>query len=181
MHEGRTDLRARLRAVLERTLQNGGATIVPAFSLGRKQELLYEINGIFADLARGTGMASRIRDIDVIVYSPLASRFTHVYEDCEGFWDEEAKALVRSGDQPLVFDNLMTVEDHKQHQWTVDYLQQKAPPYVVIVGSGMCTGGQLSAGTARRQPNRCRIRRLSGPGHARASPAIGEEAGHDRW
>ena len=143
LHEGRRDRRGRLRAVLEGTLQDGGATIVPAFSLGRMQELLYEINAIFAELATRSGMASRLREVDVIVDSPLASRFTQAYQDCEGFWDEEAKALVRSGDQPLVFDNLMTVEDHKQHCWTVDYLQRKAPPSVVIAGSGMCTGGRV--------------------------------------
>lgn len=143
LHEGRRDRRARLRAILERTLENGGATIVPAFSLGRTQELLYEINAIFADLATNSEMASRLREVDVIVDSPLASRFTQAYEDCEGFWDEEAKARVRSGDQPLVFDNLMTVVDHEQHRWTVDYLRRKAPPSVVIAGSGMCTGGRV--------------------------------------
>lgn len=79
----------------------------------------------------------------MIVDSPLASRFTQAYEDCEGFWDVEAKARVRGGDQPLVFDNLMTVADHEQHRWTVDYLRRKAPPSVVIAGSGMCTGGRV--------------------------------------
>lgn len=75
-HEGRSDQRGRLRAVLERTLQNGGATIIPAFSLGRTLELLYEINSSFADLAIDATVASRIRQVDVIVDSPLASRFT---------------------------------------------------------------------------------------------------------
>lgn len=142
-HEGRSDQRGRLRAVLERTLQNGGATIIPAFSLGRTLELLYEINSSFADLAIDATVASRIRQVDVIVDSPLASRFTDAYQDCEAFWDEEAKALVSSGDQPFVFDNLLTVAVHKQHLWTVDYLKRKAPPSIVIAGSGMCTGGRV--------------------------------------
>ncbi len=143
LHEGRRDRRSRLRAVLERTLENGGATIVPAFSLGRTQELLYEINAILGDLVKDATMGRRLQAVDVIVDSPLASRFTQAYEDCEGFWDEEAKARVRAGDQPLVFENLMTVADHKQHRWTVDYLRRKAPPSVVIAGSGMCTGGRV--------------------------------------
>ena len=46
VHEGRRERRQRLQQVLERTLANKGTTIVPAFSLGRTQELLYELNAI---------------------------------------------------------------------------------------------------------------------------------------
>jgi metallo-beta-lactamase family protein len=56
LHEGRRDRRSKLKAVLEGTLENGGATIVPAFSLGRTQELLYEINAIFEELAADSGI-----------------------------------------------------------------------------------------------------------------------------
>ena len=47
------------------------------------------------------------------------------------------KLVYEAGIQPLVFDNLMTVADHEQHRWTVDYLRRKAPPSVVIAGSGV--------------------------------------------
>lgn len=143
VHEGRQQRRQRLRDILEHTLVNGGATIVPAFSLGRTQELLYEIDRIFAQLAHHPHLASRLREVDVIVDSPLASRFTQAYEDCAAFWDAEARQLLQAGDQPLVFDNLMTVADHDQHRWTVDYLKRKGSPAIVIAGSGMCTGGRV--------------------------------------
>ena len=142
VHEGRRERKEKLLQVLERTLENKGTTIVPAFSLGRTQELLYELNAIFGQLER-KGRRSLLKEVDVIVDSPLASRFTEVYGDCARFWDAEARRRLRYGDQPLVFDNLMTVGDHKEHRRVVDYLERRGRPAVVIAGSGMCTGGRV--------------------------------------
>ncbi len=47
LHEGREDRTARLEAILCHTMTNRGVTLIPAFSLGRTQELLYEMNCIF--------------------------------------------------------------------------------------------------------------------------------------
>ena len=143
LHEGRRERRRRLREALERTLENRGTTIIPAFSLGRTQELLYELDRIMGELERDRARKSLLREVDVIVDSPLASRFTGIYEDCSQFWDGEARRLLQYGDHPLVFDNLMTVDDHAQHRWTVDYLQRKGRAAIVIAGSGMCTGGRI--------------------------------------
>ncbi len=143
VHEGRRERRQRLREVLERTLEDGGATIIPSFSLGRTQELLYELDVIMGQLARKRSVRSRLREVDVIVDSPLATRFTEIYSDCSMFWDGEARRRLRFGDHPLVFENLMTVGDHKEHRWTVEYIQRKGRGAVVIAGSGMCTGGRV--------------------------------------
>jgi metallo-beta-lactamase family protein len=139
VHEGRRERKRRLEETLTRTLENAGTTIIPAFSLGRTQELLYELNGI---LERKQGK-SALAEVDVIVDSPLASRFTQVYQDCDQYWDGEARRRLRHGDQPLVFENLMTVDSHKEHLWVVDYLQRRGRAVVVIAGSGMCTGGRV--------------------------------------
>ena len=145
LHEGRRQRRQRLEEILVRTLDNQGVTIIPAFSLGRTQELLYELNAIFERIARGGRGAEKgqLGAVDVIVDSPLASRFTEVYEDCAGFWDAEARRRLRLGDQPLVFDNLMTVDSHREHSWVVEYLRKRGKAAVVIAGSGMCTGGRV--------------------------------------
>ena len=142
LHEGRRERRRRLQEVLERTLENRGTTLIPAFSLGRTQELLYELNGIMGRIAR-TRRASLLKDVDVIVDSPLAARFTEVYGDCARFWDAEAQRRLSYGDHPLVFDDLMTVNSHEDHKWTVGYLQRRKVPAIVIAGSGMCTGGRI--------------------------------------
>jgi metallo-beta-lactamase family protein len=147
LHDGRRARRQRLESILVRTLGNQGATIIPAFSLGRTQELLYELNVIFERLVRrgcAPGDAGHaLCPVDVIVDSPLAARFTEVYSDCAPFWDAEAQRRLHHGDQPLVFDNLMTVGTHREHQWVVDYQRKHGKPAIVIAGSGMCTGGRV--------------------------------------
>ena len=142
LHEGRRQRRQRLQQVLEHTLENAGTTLIPAFSLGRTQELLYELNALLGRLAREKG-PSRLRDVEVIVDSPLAARYTRIYRACSRFWDGEARQRLRAGDQPLVFDNLLTVDSHREHEWTVDYLRQRGRPAIVLAGSGMCTGGRI--------------------------------------
>ena len=142
VHEGRRERQQKLQQVLERTLDNKGTTIIPAFSLGRTQELLYELNAILGRLEK-KGRASLLKEVDVIVDSPLAASFTRIYRDCARYWDREARRRLQYGDQPLVFDNLMTVADHREHRWTVDYLQRRGRSAIVLAGSGMCTGGRV--------------------------------------
>jgi len=141
-HEGRQARRQRLEAILRRSLDDKGVTIIPAFSLGRTQELLYEMNGIFEDLQKSSGR-SVLKAVDVIVDSPLASRFTEIYGDLQPYWDREAQQLLKYDDQPLVFENLTTIGDHDEHMSTMDYLDRSDLPAIIIAGSGMCTGGRV--------------------------------------
>lgn len=141
-HQGRTERQQTLEEILRKTLDDKGVTIVPAFSLGRTQELLYEMNGIFERMQNTEGR-SIMKAVDVIVDSPMASKFTELYKDLEQYWDAEAQQLLKYDDQPLVFENLTTIGDHDEHQSTLDYLDKSDLPAVVIAGSGMCTGGRV--------------------------------------
>jgi len=142
IHEGRKSRQANLQRILRRTLDDKGVTIIPAFSLGRTQELLYEMNDIFRNIEE-QDRTSLLRAVDVIVDSPLASRFTELYNDLRPYWDEEAQRVLRVDDQPLVFGNLTTIGDHNEHRSTLKYLRTSGIPAVVIAGSGMCTGGRV--------------------------------------
>ena len=142
LHRGRGERQKNLETVLRRSLANRGITIIPAFSLGRTQELLYEMNGIFERIQDEDGM-SMMKRVDVIVDSPLASRFTEVYKDLQPFWDEEATQLLKIDDQPLVFENMTTIGDHDEHESTLNYLRKRDVPAIIIAGSGMCTGGRV--------------------------------------
>ncbi|MEM0924647.1 MAG: MBL fold metallo-hydrolase [Planctomycetota bacterium] len=141
-HQGREERQATLERVLRKTLENRGVTIIPAFSLGRTQELLYEMNAIFERLHREESREI-LRSVDVIVDSPLAARFTEIYEKLQPFWDDEAQQVLRYDDQPLVFENLTTIVDHDEHESTLAYLQRTELPAIVLAGSGMCTGGRV--------------------------------------
>jgi len=113
--------------------------IIPAFSIGRTQELLYELETIEHEASP----SSDWRSLEIIVDSPLAARFTQVYRTLKPFWDAEAQRRLRSGRHPLSFENVYTVDDHATHEQTVRYLAESGRPAVVIAASGMCAGGRV--------------------------------------
>ncbi|MGP5309396.1 MBL fold metallo-hydrolase RNA specificity domain-containing protein [Vreelandella alkaliphila] len=140
-HVGRRKRRATLKNAIEQALINGGTVMVPAFSIGRTQELLYELEGIIFEAKRNKN--SQWQQLEIIVDSPLAARFTRVYRQLKPYWDKEAHRRLRSGRHPLNFENLYTVESHEAHEQTVQYLAKTGRPAVVIAASGMCAGGRI--------------------------------------
>ncbi|QDT02307.1 Ribonuclease [Rubripirellula lacrimiformis] len=142
LHPSSQDRKATLEKILRHTLQDKGITIIPAFSLGRTQSILYEMNAIFEHVQATEGR-SLMKQVDVIVDSPLASRFTSLYHSMQKYWGIEAQRLLETDDQPLVFENLTTVGNHREHRDIVNYLADRKLPAIVIAGSGMCTGGRV--------------------------------------
>lgn len=141
-HEERQERVERLGIALTRALQDGGKVFIPAFSLGRTQEILYEIDRLFSDpnwQQRFPDLAGAVSNVPVFIDSPLGEKLTTVYSRLSSFWDAEAKALLHSGDHPLDFERLVTVKSHRDHQ---DMLKLSGPA-VIIAGSGMCTGGRI--------------------------------------
>lgn len=137
-HPDRRQRRAVLRKAIEQALANGGTVMVPAFSIGRTQELLYELEGIIHEAKN-----SQWSTLEIIVDSPLAARFTKVYRELKPYWDDEAQKRLKGGRHPLNFASLYTVESHTEHEQTVEYLAKTGRPAVVIAASGMCAGGRI--------------------------------------
>jgi Predicted exonuclease of the beta-lactamase fold involved in RNA processing len=149
LHEGRKKRRKQLKGVIERCYDNGGTVLIPAFSIGRTQELLYEIEEIIhrqqnrrAD--KNGGVDFDWSAVDVVIDSPLAASFTKAYGEMRELWDAEARRKVLQGRHPLDFDQLITVDKHEDHLRLVDYLRTSGRPAIVIAASGMCAGGVLS-------------------------------------
>lgn len=134
-HESRHDRRKLLQRTLERCLENKGTVLIPAFSIGRTQELLYEIE----DMIHKGGL----KGIDVIVDSPLASGFTQHYRQLKSLWDKEAQRKVASGRHPLSFESLITVGSHQEHEKLLGHLKDSGRAAIVIAASGMCSGGRM--------------------------------------
>ncbi|MEZ7895491.1 MAG: MBL fold metallo-hydrolase [Thauera sp.] len=144
VHENRRDRRARLQAVVEHALQDGGTVIVPAFSIGRTQELLYEFEDILHRQRVRPGKHSAAWGaLRIFLDSPLAQRFTALYRELQPFWDAEARARVRAGRQPLSYDQLVAIDSHEEHLANVRRLARSREPAVVIAASGMCAGGRV--------------------------------------
>lgn len=146
LHSGRRQRRKLLRQVIKRAFADRGAILIPAFSIGRTQELLYELEDLIFRCRReevAAGMSWD--DLEIIVDSPLASRFTDIYRQLKDLWDAEAGRKVAAGRHPLSFEQLITIDSHQDHLHTVEYLQRTARPAIVIAGSGMCNGGRIVA------------------------------------
>ncbi|MFH0785231.1 MAG: MBL fold metallo-hydrolase [Pseudomonadota bacterium] len=126
LHPSRKGRVEALRKLLERALADKGIVYIPAFALGRTQELLYELDRI--------GL-----NIPVFVDSPLGLEITKVYANLETCWDKEAKDLKEKGDHPFDFKGLYAVGKYQDHQ---KLLSIKGPA-IIIAGSGMCTGGRI--------------------------------------
>ncbi len=143
-HSGRQNRRRELKAVLENCLRDRGTILIPAFSFGRTQELLYEVEGIIHRYGREWDAAGlRWQDLEVVVDSPLAMRLTTVFRDLTPYWDKEARRRVRRGRHPLSFDQMTVIDSHKDHLSAVEYLHETGRPCLVVAGSGMCTGGRM--------------------------------------
>lgn len=139
LHEDRPNRQAHLKAIIEHALKNHGTVLIPAFSIGRTQELLYEIEDLFERF----GDTPPWDKLQIVLDSPLAADYTQGYQQLQSLWDEEAKARVRAGRHPLAFDELMTIDSHKDHQKMVKFLKETGQGAVVIAASGMCAGGRI--------------------------------------
>ena len=134
-HDEGADHVSDLARILEETFERGGNVVIPAFAVGRTQELLYFMRQI-----KQNNLVKNFPNFPVYVDSPLAIEATNVFKDnlleC---YDEETKELVESGINPIAFPNLkMTVSSDESMAINTD-----KSPKVIISASGMCDAGRI--------------------------------------
>ncbi len=124
-----------LAKIIQKTLDKGGNVVIPAFAVGRTQELLYFIRQIKAE-----EMVVGHDGFEVYVDSPLAVEATHVFKNnMLACFDEETRALVEKGINPIDFRGLklsITSEESKN----INFDQT---PKVIISAAGMCDAGRI--------------------------------------
>jgi len=131
VHSSADDLKLELERILREASIVGGRVIIPAFSLGRTQHLVYFLNEL--------SNAGRLPNIPVFVDSPLARRVTSVYRDHREIMDDEVQELLRRDADPFGFPGLTYVG---RQQESID-LNQRDGPLVIISASGMCESGRV--------------------------------------
>lgn len=121
--------------IVQETLDKGGNVVIPAFAVGRTQELLYFFRKIKLD-----HMIKGHDDFEVYVDSPLAVEATQVFKrNLLRCYDDETKALVEMGINPIEFPGLklsVTSEESKN-------INFDTKPKVIISASGMCDAGRI--------------------------------------
>lgn len=143
-HQHRKERTKQLQQIIEKAVTDNGVVLIPAFSIGRTQELLYELEKIIYQQKK----SEMWKNIDIIVDSPMAAKFTEQYKNFKSLWDKEAKREIKSGRHPLNFEQLYTVDSHQEHMQTIEYLVKSrnfsnVKPAIVIAASGMCSGGRI--------------------------------------
>lgn len=118
----------KLIGIIEKATQQGGTVIIPAFSVGRTQDIIYGIKELNA-----------LKDIDIYIDSPMAIHGTKVFEtDTEGMKDELVHKIM-SGQHPFNMKNIHFIDDAT----TSFQLNFKKEPKVLISASGMCDAGRI--------------------------------------
>lgn len=130
-HESKDDRDEKFRKIATETIQNGGALVIPAFSVERTQVILYELNNLVED--------KKIPSVPIYLDSPLGQKVTDIYAKHIKDFNTGVQKEVRGGDNIFKFPKLVITHGSRDSQEIV-----KAPnPKIIIAGSGMSTGGRV--------------------------------------
>jgi len=130
-HREREQTLVEFGEILEACRGSGGNVLIPAFAVGRSQELLYELGTHFE--------AWRLGDWQIFLDSPMAIEATGVYWDHADLYDEEAARFRRRAHSLPPLPNLKLCRTAEESM-AVNRIREGA---IVIAGSGMCTGGRI--------------------------------------
>lgn len=131
-HDLRFNLVETLREWINKVcVQRGGQLIIPAFSVGRTQEVLYGLNQL--------SLEKRLPEIFVFVDSPLSQKATETIKKYTGEFNERLQKVLLVDDDPFDFPRLKYVETVEDSRRLVDYKE----PCVIISASGTADAGRV--------------------------------------
>ncbi len=132
LHEDYEHADTELLQILTRTcVDNGGKLIIPSFSVGRTQEIVYSLNNFFNQ--------GKLPRIDIFVDSPLAVNATTVFRMNTEWFNSEFQNVLKTDADPFGFNSLFYItrqEDSKK-------LNDHKKPCVIISASGMAEAGRI--------------------------------------
>jgi metallo-beta-lactamase family protein len=129
-HESMDGARAKLATAVTETAARGGRLIIPAFSVGRTQEIVYGLHAL--------ALADRIPRIPIYIDSPLATDATAIFEAHPEVYDR-SEDLVRTSDELFRFDLVRYTREVEASK----KLNTLNGPMVIIAASGMAEGGRI--------------------------------------
>ena len=132
-HGPMNEAKEKLARIVSDTAHQGGLLIIPAFAVGRTQDVVYHLHELME--------AKQIPPMPVYVDSPLATNITEIFRQHPECYDEETEKLLLQdgGMDPFGFNMLKythSTEDSKR-------LNDLAKPAIIISASGMCEGGRV--------------------------------------
>ncbi len=129
-HEEHEERKEHLKNVINDTVNNHGTLMIPAFSLERTQEIIFELNDLVEN--------GHVPKVPVYLDSPLAIKITEVYRKHIDFLNKEVRNLSKSDD---VFDfSGLTLTESRDESKAIN---EVSDPKIIIAGSGMMNGGRI--------------------------------------
>jgi metallo-beta-lactamase family protein len=132
-HGPMSEAKEKLTRIVSETAHEGGLLIIPAFAVGRTQDVVYHLHEL---------MESRqIPSMPVYVDSPLATNITEIFRQHPECYDEETEQLLRQdwGKDPFGFNMLRYTHSTEESKKLNDLRR----PAIIISASGMCEGGRV--------------------------------------
>lgn len=134
-HEPPLSYTGELAKILDDTFRRGGNVVIPAFAVGRTQELLYFLREI-----KEQKLVQSLPHFQVVVDSPLAAEATRIFSgDLTGYLDEDAIAILQRGDHLFHLDDLRLTTTSEESR----LLNEDPTPKVIISAAGMCDAGRI--------------------------------------
>ena len=130
-----------MAAIINEAAKRQAPILIPAFAVGRTQEVLY--------LIRELEDAGRIPVVPVIVDSPMAAQATQVYNRWHDEHDEEYASILKQTRHPLRTKSMMTASTREESKRLNDMRGVR----IIISASGMLTGGRVLHHAVRILPN----------------------------
>ena len=131
IHPHADDIKQHLKRILKTAVERRSRVVIPAFSLGRTQTLVYFLNELFN--------AGELPSIPVFVDSPLSKEITAVYRRHADVMDVAFQRMLQSDKDPFAFPGLKYVATQQESVG----LNHRQGPFVVIASSGMCEAGRV--------------------------------------
>ncbi|MCK5148874.1 MBL fold metallo-hydrolase [bacterium] len=126
------DMKDEVQRIVSETIAKGGKIIVPAFSVGRTQELVYVLHELVNE--------GKLPEIPIYVDSPLSVNITEVFRlHTECFDDETRNAFINNHQDPFGFYRL----NYVRHVEESRKLNEMIEPCMIISASGMCEAGRI--------------------------------------
>jgi metallo-beta-lactamase family protein len=110
---------------------SGGVLLVPAFAVGRTQDVVWHLDRLVA--------AKRIPQLPLFLDSPMASKATDIYRRHPEYFDEETRGLLARRDDPLDYPGAIVTNDAARSR----AIRNAPRPYMVVASNGMLTGGRV--------------------------------------
>ncbi len=134
-HETPPDYATELAKVMNTTFTKGGNLVIPAFSVGRTQEMLYYMRRIKTEC-----LLPEFPNFEVYIDSPLAVEATNVFhKNVSECFDDDAREMINMGINPIQFPGLKVAVTSDESK-NINFIQT---PKVIISASGMCDAGRI--------------------------------------